>query len=290
MTCSLADIGEKEFNDRLFRHYLNGLPNEDLKGLTEISSIYSIGVEFHALFGKTSSERIQKAGLIFSSNAEYKLFRFGHSQFADLLLCSIIENQPTLDTDQFYKNKDHFKLKILFKYLHKFQKAGEFEFKYPKNLLDIYASFAQQKQKQSIISLLDDKFIQEATLAFLENEPVTPGIIKEFYKHLRFNSKNHFEIFAKNHLQVSDSFKQKIIESDDGFEILTYLLISCYKLGLSKQAARIANAFDSCWKDLVLKSKVNAITLSIRLLKNYYEPLSQKVLSALSPDEWAYKL
>lgn len=288
--CSLADINEREFNKRLFRHYLSGLSGLALEGLTEISSIYSLGIEFHVLFDNASRDRIEEAGLIFNSKSENNLFRFGHSQFADLILCSIIENKSSLDADRFYKNKDSFKLKELFQYLHKFQSADEFSLRYPKNLLDIYASFAQQKQKQPIIRLLEDEFIQKATFMFLENEPVESGIIKEFYKHLRYNSKHHFELFAQKHLQVSSSFKSKILENNDGFDVFTYLLISCYKLGLSKQAGHIAKAFTDSIKEMALKSKVNSISLSVRLLKNYYEPLSQRILSSLSAEEWAYKL
>lgn len=288
--CSLTDIDEREFNKRLFRHYLNDLSDNELEGLIEISSIYSLGIEFHVLFNKSSADRIQEAGLIFSAKSENHLYRFGHSQFADLLLSSIIENKPNIDIYRFYKNKDSFKLKQLFQYLHKFQNADEFSLKYPKNLLHIYVSFAQQKQKESVLSLLEDEFIQRATFEFLEEEPVEPGIIKEFYKHLRFISEYHFELFARKYLQTSSTFKTKILKSNDGFEVLVYLLISCYKLGLSKQARHIANVFIDSFKDMILKAKVNSISLSVRLLKNYDEPLSQKILSSLSAEEWAYKL
>src|SRR5690606_38007684 len=100
----------------------------------------------------------------------------------------------------------------------------------------------------------------------------------------------HFELFARKYLQTSSTFKTKILKSNDGFEVLVYLLISCYKLGLSKQARHIANVFIDSFKDMILKAKVNSISLSVRLLKNYDEPLSQKILSSHSAEEWAYKL
>lgn len=285
----LSDISHNHFTKYLKNKYTSFRNPVDEEYLLECAAVYSFGIDFHFLGDLTSQKEIAGNGLIVKTSEESQLYEFWHTKFAELLIQCILE-KPGIDRKRISENLDAFKQKKLFSYLDRFNSGDFFSFQFPNNMIEIIASLSQQKNRRLIIEILsNDKYFHLLT-KYLESEKPPPAIYKELIKHLRFNSPRHLEIILEKYI-ANINFVNQLLADRNGFDILSYILISSYKCGLSKTSAKIASCFsEPQLKLLVNNAQFNSLTLSTRLLKNYFPALSVKILNCLSIEEWKEKI
>lgn len=289
-TIKLDALTEQDFNRELFARYLQKIEG-NIQDIIPYCCINSYGIDFHFLQDRTLCDKLQLAGLIYESDTKNKLFSFGHSQFAELILESIIEKLPQFDSVKYKQQENEIKTKELLNYFKRFSSASQIAIEYPKNTAAIFAALHQQKVKGAIVSLLDDKTILSKTLKYLQSETIELAAIKDFFKALRFCYKSKFEYFSKEFLEKSAKFKETILNDRDGFTIFSFLLICCYKCNLSKQASKLISLLTKEeLKQLIQNSPVNSTTHSARLFKNYNPSFCKLIIESLSESDWAASL
>jgi DNA replication protein DnaC len=286
----LDQLTEQDFNRELFIRYLQKIEG-NIQDIIPYCCINSYGIDFHFLQDRTLCDKLQLAGLIYESDTKNKLFSFGHSQFAELLLESIIEKLPQFDSAKYKQQANEIKTLELLKYFKQFSSSSQFAIEYPKNTAAIFAALHQQKIKGAILTLLNDKTISDKTLKYLQSEEIELSAIKDFFKALRFCYKAKFEYFTKEFLEKSAKFKETILNDRDGFTTFSFLLICCYKCNLSKQASKLISLLTKEeLKQLIQNSPVNSTTHSARLFKNYNPPFCKLIIESLSESDWADSL
>lgn len=284
----LDELTEQDFNRELFIRYLKRVEG-NLQEIIPYCSINSFGIDFHFLQSRELCEQLQGTGLIYETDRKNNLFSFGHSQFAELILESIF-SLPQFDFEKYNRDRIAFKTTQLKTYFNQFGINNETGFSYPKNTAEIFASLHQQKVKGAIVILLNDKSISDKALNYLQSEQVEQSAVKDFFKALRFCYKGKFEYFAKEYLEKSSSFKNMILQERDGFQTISFLIICCYKCGLSKEASKLIALLSNDELHQLLKlSPINVTTLSTRLFKNYNPNFCNRIILSLSESDWANK-
>jgi DNA polymerase III delta prime subunit len=286
----LDQLAEQDFNRELFNRYLQKIEG-NLQDIIPYCCINSYGIDFHFLQDRTLCDKLQLAGLIYESDTKNKLFSFGHSQFAELILESIIEKLPQFDTSKFKEQEQQFKTNELLNYFKQFSSSSQIAIEYPKNTAAIFSALHQQKIKGAIFTLLNDSSISDKTLKYLKSELIELSAIKDFFKALRFCYQAKFEYYSKEYLEKSTNFKEKILKERDGFAIFSFVLFSCYKCNLSKQANKLISLLTKDeMTQLVKNSPVNTTTFSAILFKNYNPSFSKLIIESLSESDWAFSL
>jgi len=286
----LDQLTEQDFNRELFIRYLQKIEG-NIQDIIPYCCINSYGIDFHFLQDRTLCDKLQVAGLIYESDTKNKLYSFGHSQFAELILESIIEKLPQFDSTKYKQQENEIKKLELVKYFKQFSASNQIAIEYPKNTAAIFAALHQQKIKGVIPSLLNDTTISVKTLKYLQSEEIELPAIKDFFKALRFCYVAKFEYFSKEFLEKSAKFKETILNDRDGFTTFSFLLISCYKCNLSKQASKLISLLTKEeLKQLIQNSPVNYTTHSARLFKNYNPSFCKLIIESLSESDWADSL
>ncbi len=286
----LDQLTEQDFNRELFIRYLQKIEG-NIQDIIPYCCINSYGIDFHFLQDRGLCDKLQVAGLIYESDTKNKLYSFGHSQFAELLLESIIEKLPQFDSAKYKQQENEIKKLELLKYFKQFSSSNQIAIDYPKNTAAIFAAFHQQKIKGVIISLLNDNTISDKTLKYLQSEEIELPAIKDFFKALRFCYVAKFEYFSKEFLEKSAKFKKTILNDRDGFTTFSFLLISCYKCNLSKQASKLISLLTKEeLKQIIQNSPVNYTTHSARLFKNYNPSFCKLIIESLSESDWTDSL
>ena len=285
----LDELTEQDFNRELFIRYLKQIEG-NIQDIIPYCCINSYGIDFHFLQDRELCEQFQESGLIYETDKKNNLFSFGHSQFAELILESIISRLPQFDITKYRREENNFKTNQIICYYKKFSSSSQIGFAYPKNTAEIFSTLHQQKVKGAVVALLNDKSISDKTLSYLETEQLEQSAIKDFFKALRFCYKGKFEYFVKEYLEKSRYFKEMILNDRDGFQTFSFLLICCYKCGLSKEASKLISLLTSNELNQLLKlSPINVTTLSTRLFKNYNPNFCKRIIESLSESDWANK-
>ncbi len=285
----LDGLTEQDFNRELFIRYLKQIEG-NIQDIIPYCCINSYGIDFHFLQDRALCEQFQQTGLVYETDTKNKLFSFGHSQFAELILESIINRLPQFDYQKYRREEDNFKTNQILNYYKQFSPANQIGFPYPKNTAEIFSTLHQQKVKGAVVALLNDKSISDKVLSYLQTEQLEQSAIKDFFKALRFCYKGKFEYFAKEYLEKSKYFKAIILDDRDGFQTFSFLLICCYKCGLSKEASKLISLLTNAELNQLLKSSpVNITTLSTRLFKNYNPNFCKRIVETLSESDWAKK-
>jgi len=285
----LDELTEQDFNRELFIRYLKRIEG-NIQDIIPYCCINSYGIDFHFLQDRKLCEQFQEAGLIYETDTRNKLFSFGHSQFAELILESIINRLPQFDFAKYRTEVNEFKTKQIVSYYKQFSSSSQIGFAYPKNTAEIFSSLHQQKVKGAVVALLNDKSISDKALSYLQAERLEQSAVKDFFKALRFCYKGKFEYFAKEYLEKSKYFKEMILNDRDGFQTFSFLLICCYKCGLSKEASKLISLLTTDELNQLLKlSPINVTSLSTRLLKNYNPNFCNRIIESLSETDWAIK-
>lgn len=287
---SLSDVTAHHFNSLLRKKYTSFSILIDENYLMECASVYSFGIDFHYLGDLATKKEIEGSGLIIETEEGLQLYEFWHAKFAELILMCILENKPAIDKSRLTSSLDELKKQNLFTYLNRFINPEISSFLYPKNMNEIIALLSQQKQRRLIVDILNNGKYFSLLCNFIEHENLQPHSIKELVKHLRFNSPKHLEIIIIKYI-TSKIFIDGLISINQGYEILSYILIAAYKSNLSKTAANLTSIITKDhWKKLAISTRLNDLTLSTRLLKNYFPPLAADILNSLSVEEWKNKV
>lgn len=285
----LEELTEEDFNRELFIRYLKQIEG-NIHEIIPYCCINSYGIDFHFLHNRELCEQFQETGLIYETDTKNKLFSFGHSQFAELILESIINRLPQFDFAKYRKEENDFKTKQIIAYYKQFSTSSQIGFPYPKNTAEIFSSLHQLKVKGAIVALLNEKEISDKVLSYLQSEQIELSAIKDFFKSLRFCYVGKFEYFAQEYLEKSNYFKQMILSDRDGFQIFSFLLICCYKCNLSKEASKLISLLTDEELNQILKvSPINVTTLTTRLFKNYNPNFCNRIIQCLSESDWAEK-
>lgn len=284
----LSEMNEGDFNKSLKKRYLSFNQRIDDDEVKRYCAIYSYGIDFHFLKNDEVKAALEQNGIVTKSSDELQLYQFWHSKFAELLLLCTLQSQPRVDKRNLENNIDGVRANQLIQYLQFFRSATDEEFHYPLNMLEIISLLSQQKERKVLLKVLNDHF--HLITEYINDEKPSPIELKELLKHLRFSSATHFEIIAKNHI-ATRAFIGELLTSEYGYDVLSYILLSCYKLNLSKTASNITSLVSNDQlKTLVKKAPLNSLTLSTRIFKNYYPKLSVQILNSITIDEWANKL
>jgi hypothetical protein len=284
----LSEINEGDFNNSLKKRYLtfNQRPDED--ELKRYCSVYSYGIDFHFIQNNETKEALEYNGIVTKSSGDLQLYQFWHSKFAELLLLCILESEPRTDRRNLINNIAEVRANQLTKYLKFFPSGNIEEFQYPLNMLEIISSLSQQKEKIVLQKILREHF--NLVAEYINNENPSPIELKELLKHLRFNSSTHFETIIERYIATQE-FIDKLLNNEFGYDVFSYILLSCYKLNLSKTAAKITTLISNkTLRRLIKNAPLNSLTLSTRIFKNYYPELSVEILNSITIDDWAKKL
>lgn len=285
----LDELTSADFNRELFIRYLKPI-ERDVQEIIPYCCLNSYGIDFHFLQNLELCQRLQEIGLIYEADTKNHLFSFGHSQFAELILESIINRLPKFDFTKYQLEENDFKTTQITTYFKQFSSSSLLGFAYPKNTAEIFASLHQQKVKGAVVALLNDKEISDKALSYLQSEHLEQSAIKDFFKSLRFCYRLKFEYFAKEYLEKSNNFKQIIINDIDGFQTFSFLIFSCYKCGLYEEANKLISLLTDDELNQILKlSPINETTLSTRLFKNYNPSFCKRIIQSLPESGWASK-